>query len=123
MKQAKFAVVSLVVLAAASAATGWAADEAPATRAEVKKEYLDAKKAGTLPDTSEAGPKVPRGKSDKTRMDVKKEYSDAKKSGTLPDTSEAGPKVPRGKGDKSRADVRDETRAAAKAGKLPKISE
>lgn len=103
-----FSATALILTSALIGSTGYAATSTPVmrisedtpptpysdsglTRAQVRAEYLQARKDGTLPRYSEANEPTPITSSGLTRDQVRAEYFQALKDGTLIQYSEAGP--------------------------------
>ena len=114
---------SIIALFAASGA--WAQGTAAApTREEVKKEAIEARKAGEVPKgTADAAQSkaTPAGKSTTTRAAGKTKAAEARKAGDIKcgEVDAAMGKAAAAKSTKSRADVKAEAMAAAKAGETP----
>jgi hypothetical protein len=113
----------VIALATIGAANSFAADSSPLTREQVRAEYVQAVKAGTLPVNGDIA-YVPSTKfeSTKTRAEVQAEYFQAVKAGALPANGDTA-YVPSTKfeSNQTRAQVQAEYLQARKNGTLPVV--
>jgi hypothetical protein len=119
----KFVSTLVIALASVGAANSFAADSTSLTRDQVRAEYYQAVKAGTLPANGDIA-NVPSSKfeSSKTRAEVRAEYYQAVKAGTLPVNGDTA-YLPSTKfeSNKTRSQVQAEYLQARKDGTLPVV--
>jgi len=120
-----FATTALIVAAALSAGSVFAADSASRTRADVRAEVLAARANGTFPAFSDAEPRFQANESGKrTRAAVQAEYFQARKDGTLlPLVDSAFAPAQSASSALTRAAVKADYLKAQKDGTLPSISD
>lgn len=109
--------LTLAMLTGLTAGAVFAAD--PPTRAEVKKEGVEARKAGETGAAPEAGPATKPAKSTKTRAEGRAERAKDIKDGKRAKAPEAGAPESPSKSTRARSEVKAEQAAAAKAGQRP----
>lgn len=122
----KFASTLVIALATVGAANSFAANTTPLSREQVRAEYFQAVKDGTLPVINGEIAYAPSSKvkSTTTRAQVQAEYFQAVKDGTLPVINGEIAYVPATKfeSSKTRAQVQAEYIQARKNGTLPVLS-